>query len=226
VGSDYTNQVFNKAQQAPAALRAAVDELAMPTEKRILLAAERLFAERGVDAVSLRAVMAAAGTNVASVHYHFGSKDALLEALVKQRSGEIAARREVLLGRLEAAKRITARTLAAAFVDPVADIALDDGEAWVRFIASLINSTHPAMTLVTQGFFEQARRFTTLLEALHPDWPTEKVMFRLAQAMTLTFRVLGDLQGVQRTIAVSKTELSRAEVVRQLLDLVTAILRG
>jgi hypothetical protein len=125
-----------------------------------------------------------------------------------------------------AAKRITARTLAAAFVDPVADIALDDGEAWVRFIASLINSTHPAMTLVTQGFFEQARRFTTLLEALHPDWPTEKVMFRLAQAMTLTFRVLGDLQGVQRTIAVSKTELSRAEVVRQLLDLVTAILRG
>jgi AcrR family transcriptional regulator len=217
VGSDYTTQVFNKAQQ---------DELAMPTEKRILLAAERLFAERGVDAVSLRAVMAAAGTNVASVHYHFGSKDALLEALVKQRSGEIAARREVLLGRLEAAKRITARTLAAAFVDPVADIALDDGEAWVRFIASLINSTHPAMTLVTQGFFEQARRFTTLLEALHPDWPTEKVMFRLAQAMTLTFRVLGDLQGVQRTIAVSKTELSRAEVVRQLLDLVTAILRG
>ncbi|MGH9896848.1 MAG: helix-turn-helix domain-containing protein, partial [bacterium] len=47
-----------------------------PTERRLLLAAERLFADRGIDAVSLRAIMAAAGTNVASVHYHFGSKSA------------------------------------------------------------------------------------------------------------------------------------------------------
>ena len=52
----------------------------MPTERRLLLAAERLFAEHGIAAVSLRAIMAAAGANVASVHYHFGSKATLVEA--------------------------------------------------------------------------------------------------------------------------------------------------
>lgn len=206
-------------------LRVSGGERGMSTERRILLAAERLFAQRGVNGVSLRSVMAAAGTNVAAVHYHFGSKDALVEAVVTQRSGDISARRAVLLDQLEGAKRITPRQLAAAFVDPVAEIALDDGAAWVRFTASLINSSHPTMTLVTQGFFDQARRFTALLEALHPGWPMATVMFRLSQAMTLTFQVLGDIEGVQRTIAVSKTDLSRAEVVDQLRDMVTAVLK-
>ncbi|WP_068269505.1 TetR family transcriptional regulator [Aldersonia kunmingensis] len=198
----------------------------MSTERRILLAAERLFAERGVDGVSLRAVMAAAGTNVAAVHYHFGSKDALVEALIKERSEAISAKRAALLDRLEGAETFTARQLAEAFVDPVAEVALSGGEAWVSFVSSLINSTHPAMTLVTHEFFEQARRFTKLLQTLHPQWPTAKVLFRLSQAMTLTFQVLGDIEGVQRTIAVSKTELSRTEVVEQLLDLVTASLEA
>ena len=52
----------------------------------LLTTAERLFAERGVDAASLRAVMGAAGTNVAAVHYHFGSKDGLVRALIERRS--------------------------------------------------------------------------------------------------------------------------------------------
>lgn len=54
------------------------------TATRALLVetAERLFAEQGVDAVSVRAVNAAAGVGAASVHYHFGSKDELLRAVV------------------------------------------------------------------------------------------------------------------------------------------------
>ena len=47
--------------------RVTSDELQLPTERRLILAAERLFAERGVDAVSLRAINAAAGTDVASL---------------------------------------------------------------------------------------------------------------------------------------------------------------
>lgn len=107
-----------------AELRVTADELAMPTDQRLVLAAERLFAERGVDAVSLRAVMAAAGTNVASVHYHFGSKDALIEALIRQRSDAVAARRTVLLDEMEQTGAVTARGLAEAFVVPVWEMAV------------------------------------------------------------------------------------------------------
>ena len=156
------------------------------SKRRILDAAESLFAERGVDAVSLRAVMSAASTNVAAVHYHFGSKDALVTALIAERSHEISSRRAVLLDELEEAEQFTARELASAFVIPVVETTQDGGAEWVRFIATLINSTHPAMSQVTQGFFEQGRRFIALTERLHPDWPTARLVFRLSQAMTAT----------------------------------------
>ena len=55
------------------------------TDQRLIAAAERLFAEQGVGAVSLRAVMQAAQANVASVHYHFGSKRGLVVALLEDR---------------------------------------------------------------------------------------------------------------------------------------------
>ncbi|MGB8930259.1 MAG: TetR family transcriptional regulator [Anaeromyxobacteraceae bacterium] len=55
------------------------------TRARILAAAERLFAERGVDAVSIRSVLKEAGVNVALAHYHFGSREGLIEELLRTR---------------------------------------------------------------------------------------------------------------------------------------------
>ncbi len=198
------------------------DELQLPTERRLLLAAERLFAERGVDSVSLRAINTAAGTNVASVHYHFGSKESLLEALIRERSQEVSERRAVRLERLEAGGKATARGLAEAFVVPVAEMADSGGQAWVQFIAGLINSRHPALSVVTHGFFDQARRFQLLLSKVHPEWSDATVLFRLSQAMYLTFRVLGDVPGVQATMAGAGVRVDHDEIAAQLIDLVTA----
>ena len=52
------------------------------TRALLMSTAERLFADQGVDAVSVRAVNATAGLGAASVHYHFGSKDELLRAVI------------------------------------------------------------------------------------------------------------------------------------------------
>ncbi len=202
------------------------DELLLPTERRLILAAERLFAERGVDAVSLRAINVAAGTNVASLHYHFGSKEALLEALIRERSQEVSQRRAERLARLEAGKRVSARRLAEAFVLPVAEMGGTGGEAWVRFIAGLVSSGHPALSIVTHGFFDQARRFNALLRKLHPEWSDATVLFRLSQAMYLTFAVLGDEPRVRAALAAGGARISHDEIVDQLIDLVTATLSG
>jgi AcrR family transcriptional regulator len=207
-------------------LRVSGEELQLPTERRLVLAAERLFAERGVDAVSLRAINVAAGTNVASVHYHFGSKEALLEALIRERSHEVSQRRAARLDRLETGKKVSARGLAEAFVVPVAQMADSGGQAWVRFIAGLISSGHPALSIVTHGFFDQARRFQVLLSKVHPDWSDGTLLFRLSQAMYLTFRVLGDVPGVQSTLAAAGVRINQDEIVGQLIDLVTAQLSG
>lgn len=52
------------------------------TRLRLLRAAREVFAERGVDAGSVREITARAGANLGAVTYHFGSKDALYEAVV------------------------------------------------------------------------------------------------------------------------------------------------
>ncbi|UCE71126.1 MAG: helix-turn-helix transcriptional regulator, partial [Nitrospiraceae bacterium] len=52
------------------------------TKDSILNAAECLFAEKGYSGTSLRALTGKAKVNLAAVNYHFGSKQALLEAVI------------------------------------------------------------------------------------------------------------------------------------------------
>ncbi|BEQ15794.1 CerR family C-terminal domain-containing protein [Desulfoferula mesophila] len=56
-----------------------------PTRERLLNEAERLFAGKGYDAVSLREITTAAGTHLAAVNYHFGSKENLYLEVFRQR---------------------------------------------------------------------------------------------------------------------------------------------
>ena len=55
------------------------------TRERVLEVAERLFAERGLDAVSIRDIIAAAEANLGAINYHFGTKDRLIEAVFERR---------------------------------------------------------------------------------------------------------------------------------------------
>jgi AcrR family transcriptional regulator len=67
---------------------------------RLVLAAERLFALHGIDGVSLRQVAAEAGSaNNSAVHYHFGSKDALVAAIFEHRLPQIVRERRLLATR-------------------------------------------------------------------------------------------------------------------------------
>ena len=55
----------------------------MSTRDQILASAWKLFSERGFEDVSVRDVTNQAGVNLASVSYHFGSKDGLIQEVVK-----------------------------------------------------------------------------------------------------------------------------------------------
>ncbi len=62
------------------------------TRQRLLKAARRLFAERGYDGASVRAITRAAGSNVAAVGYHFGSKEALYKEVIRAMDDPLAER--------------------------------------------------------------------------------------------------------------------------------------
>lgn len=94
------------------------------TALRLLLTAERLFAEEGVDAVPVRRIsLAAAQRNNSALQYHFGSKDALIEAILDYRMTPLNERR---LAALEAAQRtegpLSVRRLVELIVLPYLDV--------------------------------------------------------------------------------------------------------
>ena len=55
------------------------------TRLRILDAAESLFTEQGFEATTMRQITGVAGVNLASVNYHFGSKEALIREVFRRR---------------------------------------------------------------------------------------------------------------------------------------------
>jgi AcrR family transcriptional regulator len=95
------------------------------TRERLLDAAERLFAERGFEGASMRALARIAGASLSSTNYHFGTKEALLEAVLRRRAGPLNL---IRLERLENAERAAgddAVPLAAildAFVRPLFEV--------------------------------------------------------------------------------------------------------
>jgi AcrR family transcriptional regulator len=79
----------------------AIDATSADTKTRILDAGERLFVEHGFEATSLRSLTAAAGVNLAAVHYHFGSKEELFEAVLTRRLDPMNQERIDLLAKVE-----------------------------------------------------------------------------------------------------------------------------
>jgi len=104
---------------------------------RILREAGRLFAERGVAAVSLNEINAAAGQrNTSAVHYHFGGKDGLVDAVLEPHLSAIDDERAHALGTLDASASL--RALLGVLVEPLA-ARLDEpaGRAFLRVQADL-----------------------------------------------------------------------------------------
>jgi len=79
----------------------ALDATSPDTKTRILDAAERLFVEHGFEATSLRSLTSAAGVNLAAVHYHFGSKEELFQAVLTRRLDPMNQERIDLLEKVE-----------------------------------------------------------------------------------------------------------------------------
>jgi AcrR family transcriptional regulator len=71
------------------------------TRQKILDTAERLIADQGYAATSLRHIIGEAGVNLAAVHYHFGSKEDLLDELILRKAKSVNEERLALLAHYE-----------------------------------------------------------------------------------------------------------------------------
>jgi AcrR family transcriptional regulator len=152
------------------------------TRERLLEEAVRLFGERGIEASSLRALTEAAGTNIAAVNYHFGSKEGLLRAVIDRTMRVTNTERARRLDELEAAQETpTVEELVRAFCEPGMEL-LDQhgrsGPAVARFLGRVVAEPDPG---VRQIFAEQVDsvegRFLTALNRALPDLDEDGVEF-------------------------------------------------
>ena len=89
------------------------------TKYNLILSALELFAENGIDAVSMRTINNAAGTrNASAVHYHFGNKIGIIEAIIAFIREELDASRLDALTALERRVRNGERPVAAKSCGP------------------------------------------------------------------------------------------------------------
>ena len=107
------------------------------TRDRLLRAGERLFAERGIDGVTVREINQLAGQrNSSALHYHFGSREGLLAEIRVRHREPIEERRVAMLDALERAQRTDdLRALVETIVYPfAAELATESGRDYLRIL--------------------------------------------------------------------------------------------
>ena len=159
------------------------DETHAATKAAVFAAAERLFALHGFQNVSVRDITAEAGVNLASVNYHFGSKDALLFEIFRRRTGELNRERARMLH--EASDRHNGappvrEILEALFAPPLKWASPEnDRRISVQFIIrSRSEGTAEMRDALTTDVSHLARFAEALIKAC-PDLPRETLYWRL-----------------------------------------------
>lgn len=118
---------------------AITTKTAQGTRELLIVTAERLFAERGIGAVSLREVGVAAGQrNTSAARYHFGDKESLVVAVLDYRMRTVNERRLQVLAQMQAQGHTSdLRSLVSAFVHPLVGSLADPDSHYARFCAQL-----------------------------------------------------------------------------------------
>lgn len=162
------------------------NEAKAATATRILDAAEGLFAEHGFEGASMRMITTAATVNLASVNYHFGSKEGLFQAVFHRRLTELNRRRLAALNALESVAGeapLKPSQVLESFFGPAIEMAADTrsgGHTFMRLLGRTY--TEPAEFIrkfMALEYAEVVGRYTTALYRALPDVPKAEIVWRL-----------------------------------------------
>ena len=171
------------------------------TRDAILNAAEDLFSKHGFYGVTIREVAREAGVDTALVHYYFGAKKELFDAVFIRRAEVWNNERVAAVDRYAeaAGEAMTLEGLFEAFLRPPFQWSLKGGPGWKHY-AALVAQTNanPAFGGETMArYFDPAiRRLLELVKRIHPEARDEDLYWawhNLSGALTLTLGETGRL---------------------------------
>ena len=165
------------------------------TRTRILDAAEELFMQHGFEGTSMRRLTAKAGANLSAVNYHFGSKDALIEAVFRRRLDPMNSGRIAELDQLErdAAARAPSKEGAGGTPSPEEIIRafvgaslrmIEDSKNGGRNFIRLLGRTYTdpqkhIRSLIGQLYAPAMARFKIAFERALPQMPADELVWRM-----------------------------------------------
>jgi len=199
-------------------------------KQALLDAAAVLMDERGVDNVTVQDISQASGhRNRSAVQYHFGSRDAVIRAVISQTMEPIDAERNLLLDHLETTGApLTTRGALEVVVLPMArQLRTPEGRRYFRIGAQLIN--HPrfmtdardAVTVNTSI----ARCAAYILPSLD-HLPTPIIAERTRQVTSFIIRACGDQSRLMDSDPPARPVLSVEDFTVNLVDTILAILQA
>ena len=191
----------------------ASDALAPSSKEQIVLTAERLFAEHGIDGISLRQIGQAAGNaNNSAVQYHFGTKDNLIQAIFEYRLPYLTRRRELLVAERRPA---SLRSWLECYLMPSLEQAEQPDSWYLTFVTQLyrrdrsrlLDRIPPSARALTEEFHDRVLGFLDIPEPIRSN--------RMAQGLTMFMHACADREAER---AYGNPLLPYAAHMRDLLD--------
>ncbi|MGB0579456.1 MAG: efflux transporter outer membrane subunit, partial [Limisphaerales bacterium] len=199
------------------------------TKTLILDAAEQAFADLGFDAASLRHIISVAGVNLAAVHYHFGSKEALIQAVFARRIGPLNDERLQLLDEFlthTGDRRPRLEPIIESMIRPALKLARDPdqgGPDVMRlFGRTIAEPSDELQAMVNSQFGDVAKRFGEALARACPELPAHVLMWRFHFMIGTMGHVMADPTKISSFTGGMCDPSDTQEVVRQM----TAFLAG
>jgi len=192
---------------------------AMSTKEQILLAAERMIADHGVDGVSMRQIATAIGSgNNSVVLYHFGSKEKLVEAIFEHRLPRLRERRAELIA--ERAPSDLRGWLECQIVAVLEQSDLADSN-YLSFVASISQHGGAAFKHLPKRFAAGQREYEEHVRSCLADLHEPLRTHRFAQFMEVTVHTAANRE---RARARRRAVLPLALEVTNLVDCMVGFL--
>jgi AcrR family transcriptional regulator len=197
---------------------------ATTTRDKLLDAAARLYAERGIADVSIAEIVREAGQrNASALHYHFGSRDGVLVALLERHIPDIRKRRVELLEHALAQPGGDVRSAVEAIVRPLTEFAHGGWRerAYLRYGSDLVNKLDRASPAVRDLLHETSGyEAWDLFKDRCPQVPLRIWVERRVICMALIGRAAADRAALDDVDDPDDNRLPDDEWVDNLIDMV------
>ena len=197
------------------------------TKTKILDVAEKLFAETGIHATSIRQIVKEAGVNVASLHYHFGSKEAVIHQIITRRLQPINEQKVKRLDQLEEksnGKPPDLEGVLRAFIEPhiqMQKVAADKVKILMKLMVQIEDDAHKLEVMKDPVVINTFNRYLTTLLTVLPHLSRAELIWRFKFMIFSMHAIM-----VQHPIPADTNMENKKESIDELLNYVITFLKA